>query len=76
MDKPSERQIYLYVNYQGDGTDCADLCAFLRDERAGRLKAEFDANCFLTRDECRHKEHSWTFTNWQSLAHRQLMGEE
>jgi len=103
MDKPSEATIaaYKWADYHRR-TDVeqptrakplsVQLADALRDERAGRLKAEFmmahptrkdNSYCQLCGyiqqpPEPLHpnvdKRH--LITDWQSLAHRQLMGEE
>lgn len=79
MDKPSEKVIEIYKDTQHIPTAISRaslvvLADYCRDERAKRLrlKHKWQADhAFLKCDRC-----SWTFADYQALAHRQLMGEE
>jgi len=91
MDNPSEEIKWAYQSaMQGVIAERSYILAHaLRDERAGRLKAEwlneheeYVSTGFISHcSDCGMRsnwtpQHIWTFIDWQSLAHRQLMGEE
>ena len=75
MDKPSEEMIEAYKLAQIYQEKYLMILAnALRDERAGRLKAEHVLDQHGgDESDC---EEPRSFEYYQSLAHRQLMGEE